>query len=93
MSTRRMGPILSCAVTYKRLLRGLNESAKKAVNTAESLDWLAMRTIHFIIFLQSNSIYNSNNRHDLILRHERDLPPAKRSLTDDAIAVACAEMI
>lgn len=54
-----------------------------------------MRTVtfHYIFFFKANQFTIAiNSPHDLIFQHGQDLPPAKLLLTDDTIAVACAEM-
>ena len=88
MRARRMGPVpyLQALATRAKLIS--QEGSQYSLVTR-----LACHAYHNIslFFFKANQ-FTINSPHDLIFQHGQDLPPAKLLLTDDTIAVACAEM-
>ena len=88
MRARRMGPVLYLQALATRAKLISQEGSQYSLVTR-----LACHAYHDIsfFFFKANQFTIAINS-DLIFQHGQDLPPAKLLLTDDTIAVACAEM-
>lgn len=90
MGTRRMGPVLYLQALATRTKLISQEGSQYSLVTR--LACHAYHDISLFFFKANQFTIAINSPHDLIFQHGQDLPPAKLLLTDDTIAVACAEM-